>query len=81
MSAHATMSADGRIDLPADVRRHLGLPEGGSVVIEETEDGLLLRSVDQAVERARTILRQNETAWAATSVDDFLATRRAENDS
>ena len=67
MSAHATMSADGHIELPADVRHHLGLPHGGPVVIEETDDGLVLRSVDQAVERARAILRRNEAAWAAGS--------------
>lgn len=40
------VDASGRIVIPADIRRHLGLPdEGGEVDLIDTPDGVLIRPV------------------------------------
>ena len=46
---------NGRVVLPADVRKRLGLAEGGDLLMEETPDGLVLRTVAQAVAHAQAI--------------------------
>jgi len=46
------VDASGRIVIPADIRRHLGLPdEGGEVDLIDTPDGVLIRPVHTPVPR------------------------------
>ena len=78
MTAHVTITPDGHLELPTELRLALGLPDGGTVLVEETDDGLVLRSVRQSVERARAILRESGGDWEGASVDEFLRNRRAE---
>lgn len=49
MGIHVKVSPSGRISLPAPMRKRLGLSKGGNVVIEETEDGLVIRTTAQAI--------------------------------
>lgn len=79
MTAQVTITASGRMSLPADVRKRLGVANGGALLIEETPDGVILRTVEQAVARAQAIVRQYIGDDPSASVDAFLASRRAES--
>lgn len=80
MSLYVNVMPNGRMSLPAELRRRYGLASGGQVVVEETEDGIMLRTVAQAVARAQAISRKLTTGKSGASVDDFLAERRREAD-
>lgn len=69
---------DGRISLPADVRRRHGLTHGGDVIVEDTGDAIVLRTLDQVVARAQDLSRRLVAGKAGASVDDFLAERARE---
>ena len=58
MTYHLHVAANGRIVLPAEVRKRLGLSEGGELLMEETPNGLVLRTVAQAVAEAQAIARR-----------------------
>ena len=78
VTIQVNITPNGRMSLPAEVRKRLGLSGGGSVLIEETEDGVILRTVAQAVSHAQTISRQLIGGKSGASVDDFIAARRGE---
>ena len=75
MSCSVTVLANGRMSLPVDLRRRLGLEKGGTVTIEEVEDGVVLRTIPQNVRRAQELVRAHTVG---VSVDDFLRFRRAD---
>ena len=60
----------GTLTLPKELRRRLGVKDGGTIVVEETEDGILLRlGVTFPVEiyskkRLAEFARNNEKALA-----------------
>ena len=76
MTMQVNITANGRMSLPADVRKRLGLIGGGAVLLEETDDGVVLRTVSQAVARAQALSRQWTAGKDGASVDDFIAERR-----
>lgn len=75
MSNRATVTASGRMSLPADIRKRYGLANGGDVIVEDTGDAIVIRTVDQLVRRAQAMARAMVEQNTA-SVDDFLADRR-----
>ena len=77
MSYTVTMSQSGRINLPAPLRKKLGLASGGTLLVDETEHGLMLRTIPQSVAHAQA-LAQKYTNQAA-SVDSFLANRNVDS--
>lgn len=83
MTVQVEVTPSGEVVLPADVRRRLGVEAGGTLVIEERPDGLLVRVADDVNGRAETsteaIRRAQEFSreWLKNdSVDRFLAERR-----
>lgn len=78
MSLQINIASNGRMSLPADIRKRLGLETGGSVILEETPNGVILRTVSQAVTRAQTIAKKFADHPDA-SVDAFLLNRRADS--
>lgn len=66
------------MSLPADIRKRLGLEGGGAILVEETDDGVILRTVDQAVAKAQAIAKRY-AAHPDASVDAFLAARRQDS--
>ena len=78
MSVQMNITANGRMVLPAGVRKRLGLQGGGAVLLEETADGVILRTVAQAVARAQDLARKYADHPDA-SVDAFLANRKADS--
>ncbi len=79
MTYHLTVASNGRIVLPAEVRKRLGLSEGGDLMMEETPDGLVLRTVAQSIAHAQAIARRYLADRPDVSVDAFLANRRTES--
>jgi AbrB family looped-hinge helix DNA binding protein len=79
MTYHLNVASNGRLVLPAEVRKRLGLSEGGELLMEETGNGLVLRTVAQAVAEAQAIADRYLAHRPDVSVDDFLANRRADS--
>jgi AbrB family looped-hinge helix DNA binding protein len=79
MTLQINITPNGRMSLPADVRKRLGLSGGGAVYLDETEDGVVLRTANQAVARAQALAKQYTAGNPDASVDAFLARRREES--
>lgn len=79
MTIQVTITPNGRLSLPADIRKRLGLAGGGSLLVEETPDGVILRTVAQSVAHARALARKYTADRPEASVDAFLANRRADS--
>jgi AbrB family looped-hinge helix DNA binding protein len=77
----ARVMPDGRVSLPAALRRRHGLVGGGEVIVEDLGDAIVLRTVRQVVAQAKARTRKLLGDRPGTSVDDFLADRRREADS
>jgi AbrB family looped-hinge helix DNA binding protein len=69
---------DGRLSLPAELRKKHGLAQGGEVIVEDIGDAIVLRTLDQVVARAQVLSRKLVAGKAGGSVDDFLADRARE---
>ena len=79
MTIQVNITPQGRMSLPADLRKRLGLVEGGAVFLEETEDGIVLRTAAQAVAHAQAIAKRFANGGKDVSVSAFLAHRRADS--
>jgi AbrB family looped-hinge helix DNA binding protein len=79
MTYQVKITASGRLSLPAELRKRLGLSKGGDLLIEETANSIVLRTVAQAVANAQEIARRYTGDNPASSVDAFLAARRRDS--
>lgn len=79
MTIQISITPSGRLSLPADIRKRLGLVGGGSLIVEETPDGVILRTVAQSVAHARALARKYTADRPDASVDAFLAKRREDS--
>ena len=78
MAAQVKISANGRVSIPADVRARLGLKDGDMLSFEETEEGLVFRTMEQRIRRAQALSRKALKGKPRMTVDDFIAEKRAE---
>ena len=77
MTARARVSESGRLSIPADMRRELGIEKGGVVSLRLDKQGLHVESTLQFVRRIQAMARAD--GWTEkVSVDDFLAWKREE---
>ena len=60
-----------------DVRQRLGLAKGGMVYVEETDGGVMLRTVPQIVAHSQ-VLAQLYAGESGLSLTDFIAARMKE---
>jgi bifunctional DNA-binding transcriptional regulator/antitoxin component of YhaV-PrlF toxin-antitoxin module len=75
--AKVQVSETGRLSLPIEIRRQMGLEKGGVVSLTMEDDGLRLETPRQFIKRIQKMAR--EDGWhKAGSVDDFIRERRAE---
>jgi AbrB family looped-hinge helix DNA binding protein len=79
MTVQVAITTNGRMSLPADIRRRLGLSGGGALLVEETEHGLFLRTVAQSVAHAQALARKYTADKPEASVDAFLANRSSDS--
>lgn len=75
--AYAKMSDGGRLLIPAELRRQLGMQPGASVVIDVADGELRVRSVDAAVARAQAIVRRYVPADVNLSEELIRERRKA----
>jgi AbrB family looped-hinge helix DNA binding protein len=76
-SVRVQVSESGRLSLPADMRRELGLEKGGVVNVEMVDGKLQILTLRQVVDRIQQLARDSGLTQKA-SVDDFLAWKREE---
>ena len=72
------VDANGRIVLPAAVRRQLGVGPGDGVIIRTDADGVRVLAAAEAVREAQALVRSH-VRGKGSLVDDLLAWRRAES--
>mgnify|MGYP001036172468 FL=1 len=78
MSVHkARIVSGGRLQIPADVRKALGIADGDDVRLEVVDGELRVRSFQTALGRVRALVRQHVPAGASLA-DDLIADRRSE---
>ena len=73
----ARVDPNGRIVLPAAVRRLLGVAPGDQVVLHMEQDGVRVSSIAAAVRNAQAVVRRHVRPGTRL-VDDLLAWRRSE---
>lgn len=69
---------NGRMVLPLDLRRRLGLDRGGRLVIEADETGIALTTARARRCRAQEIASKYLSAGGGSVVEEFLAEKRME---
>ncbi|MGD0430910.1 MAG: AbrB/MazE/SpoVT family DNA-binding domain-containing protein [Acetobacteraceae bacterium] len=77
MTTHrAKVAEGGRVVIPAEIRRQLGFQPGVEVILNVADGELRIRSVRQAIERARELVRRH--VGEGTSLADELISERHE---
>jgi AbrB family looped-hinge helix DNA binding protein len=74
----ARVSESGRISLPAEFRKAVGLDRGGDVVVELDGHEIRIRTLDEVVAQAQALTHRLLHGKNDASVDAFLAERRRE---
>ena len=76
-SSQARVSESGRLSIPADIRRDMGIEKGGLVNLVVDDEGVRIATTEQFRRRVQRIAR--EDGWhKAGNVDDFLEWRHEE---
>ncbi len=73
----ARIVSGGRLQIPADVRRELGLADGDDVRLEVVDGELRVRSFKAALARVRAMVRAH-VPEGVSLVEELIADRRAE---
>ncbi len=79
MTVQISVTPNGRMSLPADIRKRLGLADGGALLVEETPNDVILRTIAQSIAHAQTLARKYTVDKPEAGVDAFLANRRMES--
>ncbi len=77
----AKVMPDGRMSLPAELRKRHGLGNGGEVIVEDAGDAIVLRTLDQVVAQAQEMSRRLTEGKAGASLNEFLADRARDAES
>jgi AbrB family looped-hinge helix DNA binding protein len=75
-SIDVKVASNGRMILPASVRKAMGLHGDAKVILTVENDEVRLSPIGHGVSRAQAIYREH--AKQARSIDDFLTDRKAE---
>lgn len=78
MGVEVRVMENGRMVLPAAIRKRLGLEKGGTVIVDLGDEEVTLRSVEQVLDKVKATFAKY-TDLPCTSVDDFLANRRTDS--
>jgi AbrB family looped-hinge helix DNA binding protein len=70
------VASNGRMILPASVRKAMGLHGEAKVILTVEDDQVRLSPIGHGVARAQALYRAN--AKQARTIDDFLSDRKAE---
>ena len=69
------MSPNGRIVMPVDFRKAMGVPKGGDVFLELGQDGVRISTMKQNIERAQRLVRKYVKPGVSLA-DELIAERR-----
>jgi AbrB family looped-hinge helix DNA binding protein len=75
-AARGRVSESGRLSIPAEFRKAVGLEHGGHVVVELEGREIRIRTVDEVIAQAQALTRRLIGGKPDASVDAFLAERR-----
>lgn len=75
MPIQINITSSGRMSLPADLRKRLGISAGGVLFLQETADGVILFTAAQAVAHAQALAKQYTSGNPGSGVDAFLVNR------
>lgn len=78
MGIQVKVSPSGRMSIPADVRKQLGLENGGSLMLNLDEFGITLTNFQQRVAKAQALYRELMKDKQDFTVEDFLREKRAD---
>ena len=76
-SKRVRVDPGGRVVVPAEFRKALGIRNGQEVLMALDDGFVRLQTIDAALERVRVVARRRRMG-ATSVVDDFIAGRRAE---
>jgi AbrB family looped-hinge helix DNA binding protein len=76
-SRHVRIASGGRVVIPAEFRKALGVGIGDDMVMELTDGELRLRSFDAALKRVQEIVRKYVPAGVSLA-DELIRERREE---
>ena len=74
---HVRVVEGGKIVIPAALRRKHGFDVGKTLVIDDTPNGVTIRSLDEAVAAAQAIMAKFVPPGVSLA-DELIADRRAE---
>jgi AbrB family looped-hinge helix DNA binding protein len=69
----------GKLVIPAQFRREMGIGAGDTVVVEMTQGELRIRSLSSAIKRAQTIVRDS-VPDTVNLADELIAERKGKRD-
>lgn len=76
MATHrARVGEGGRVVIPSDFRRELGIRPGDDVLLEITDDAVRIRSLRGAMQRAQALVRRHVTGDVSLS-EELIQERR-----
>jgi antitoxin PrlF len=78
ISGSGKIMSGGRLQLPVVIRKHLGLSDGDTVVLEVKDNTLYIRSYDESVKRAQARLKYLMPEDGTRLSDELIADRRKE---
>jgi AbrB family looped-hinge helix DNA binding protein len=78
MGIEIKVAANGRMVLPADVRKRLGLEDGGKLILDESEYGLQLTNARQRAKAAQELYRKYSRGKPQLTVDDLIEQKRTD---
>jgi AbrB family transcriptional regulator (stage V sporulation protein T) len=77
MTYHAKVIAGGKLVIPAELRRELGIEPGDSLTVDRDEAGhIVLKTRAQVVHEVQSRFRALRAATEGSIVDELLAERR-----
>lgn len=74
------VSETGRLSLPIELRKALGIERGGDVLIELKDNEVRIRTLNDVIADVQARIRKHLEGKPALTVDDFIAERRADWD-
>jgi AbrB family looped-hinge helix DNA binding protein len=78
MGIEINVAANGRMVLPADIRKRMGLENGGKLVLNESDLGLELMTARQRAAKAQELYKKFSEGKRMTTVDELIAQKRVD---
>ena len=78
MSYHVKLIKGGKIVIPAELRRELGLEDGDTLVFEREGDRIVMKTRQQVLREVQQEFKAMLGEYEGSLVDELIADRRAE---